>query len=83
MSHTQESNDGDGKPWTRFVFNNEALLDEEGAVPDGPGFEGSGQAGLGAFDFRQHRSVQPALPAEDAHEVCPPSICNGSCLISQ
>ena len=72
MSHPQESSDADGKPWTRFVFNNEALLDEEGAVPDGPGFEGSGQAGLGAFDFRQHRSVQPALPAEDAHEVCPP-----------
>ncbi len=70
MSHAQEPNGANGKPWTRFVFNNAALLDEEGAVPDGPGFEGSGQAGLGAFDFRQHRSVQPALPAEDAHEVC-------------
>ncbi len=54
------------------MFNNEALLDEEGAVPDSPGLEGSGQAGLGAFDFRQHRSVQLAKPAEDAHEVCPP-----------
>ncbi|KAL0043427.1 hypothetical protein WJX79_004474 [Trebouxia sp. C0005] len=66
---SKEPNDADGKPWTRFVFNNEALLDEEGAVPEGPGFEGSGQAALGAFDFRQHRSVQPALPAEDAHEA--------------
>ncbi|DBB18474.1 TPA: hypothetical protein ACH3X3_000117 [Trebouxia sp. C0006] len=66
---SKEPNGANGKPWTRFVFNNAALLDEEGAVPDGPGFEGSGQAGLGAFDFRQHRSVQPALPAEDAHEA--------------
>ncbi|KAL0021144.1 hypothetical protein WJX77_004692 [Trebouxia sp. C0004] len=66
---SKEPNAADGKPWTRFVFNNEALLDEEGAVPDGPGHEGSGQAGLGAFDFRQHWSVQSARPAEDAHEA--------------
>ena len=59
----------DGKPWTRFVFNTEALLEEEGAAPDGPAEEGKGSAGLGAFDFRQHRSQQIGKPAEDAHEV--------------
>lgn len=59
----------DGKPWTRFVFNNEALLEEEGAAPDSPADEGKGPVGLGAFDFRPHRSQQIGKPAEDAHEV--------------
>ena len=59
----------DGKPWTRFVFNTEALLEEEGAAPDGPAEEGKGSVGLGAFDFRQHRSQQIGKPAEGAHEV--------------
>lgn len=59
----------DGKPWTRFVFNNEALLEEEGAAPDSPAVEGKGPVELGAFDFRPHRSQQIGKPAEDAHEV--------------
>ena len=59
----------DGKPWTRFVFNSEALLEEEGAAPDIPAEEAKGSAGLGAFDFRPHRSQQIGKPAEDAHEV--------------
>lgn len=59
----------DGKPWTRFVFNNEALLAEEGAAPGSPAEEGKGPVGLGAFDFRPHRSQQIGKPAEDAHEV--------------
>ena len=67
--YVQDPSSAEGKPWTRFVFNTEALLEEEGAAPDSPGLEGRGQAGLGAFDFRQHRSVKPAQPAEDAHEV--------------
>lgn len=65
----QEIPSQDGKPWTRFVFNSEALLEEEGAAPDGPAEEGKGSAGLGAFDFRPHRSQQIGKPAEDAHEV--------------
>ncbi|KAL3135050.1 hypothetical protein ABBQ32_007996 [Trebouxia sp. C0010 RCD-2024] len=59
----------DGQPWTRFVFNKEALLEEEGAAPDGPDQEGQGPAGLGAFDFRPHRSAKIGKPAEDAHEA--------------
>ncbi|KAL3162699.1 hypothetical protein ABBQ38_008740 [Trebouxia sp. C0009 RCD-2024] len=59
----------DGQPWTRFVFNKEALLEEEGAAPDGPDLEGQGPAGLGAFDFRPHRSAKIGKPAEDAHEA--------------
>lgn len=65
----QDVHSQDGQPWTRFVFNSEALLEEEGAAPDGPAEEGKGSAGLGAFDFRPHRSRQIGKPAEDAHEV--------------
>lgn len=64
----------DGKPWTRFVFNNDALLEEEGAAPSSPGADDSKQAGLGAFDFRPHRvatAADPAKSAEQAHEVMP------------
>ena len=49
------------------MFNNQALLEEEGAAPD----QGAGApVGLGAFDFRTHRSAQIGKPGEDAHEVC-------------
>jgi len=65
----QEPASQDRKPWTRFVFNNDALLEEEGAAGDSPSLEGNGQAGLGAFDFRQHRAAKPGKSAEDAHEV--------------
>ena len=49
------------------MFNTQALLEEEGATPD----QGSGApVGLGAFDFRTHRSAQIGKLGEDAHEVC-------------
>ena len=69
----QEQPSAEGKPWTRFVFNNDALLEEEGAVPSSPGAEDNKPVGLGAFDFRPHRSLKPeaggAKAAEQAHEV--------------
>lgn len=62
----KDESHNDGKPWTRFVFNNQALLEEEGAAPD----QGAGApVGLGAFDFRTHRSAQIGKPGEDAHEA--------------
>lgn len=69
----QEKPSDDSKPWTRFVFNNDALLEEEGAVPSSPGADDSKPVGLGAFDFRPHRAVakatEPSRSAEQAHEV--------------
>ena len=70
--YVQDKPTEDGKPWTRFVFNNDALLEEEGAAPSSPGADDSKQAGLGAFDFRPHRSTKPqdsGRTAEQAHEV--------------
>ena len=71
----QETAKQDGRPWTRFVFNKDALLDEEGAAPDSSAIDGQGMAGLGAFDFRQHQSAKQDMTAkqgklaEEAHEV--------------
>ena len=69
----QEKPSDDSKPWTRFVFNNDALLEEEGAVPSSPGADDSKPVGLGAFDFRPHRAAakatEPSKSAEQAHEV--------------
>lgn len=78
----QDVTNQDGQPWTRFVFNKEALLEEEGAAPDGPDLEGQGPAGLGAFDFRPHRSAKIGKPAEDAHEVHSSEFAAVCCLIS-
>lgn len=79
----QDVSSQDGQPWTRFVFNKEALLEEEGAAPDGPDQEGQGPAGLGAFDFRPHRSAKIGKPAEDAHEVQSLQVGAVCCLISR
>ena len=65
----QDNSQATGEPWTRFVFNTDALLEEE-ADQGAAGATAGAQAGLGAFDFRQHRSAPPLKADDNAHEVC-------------
>ena len=48
----QDNSKADGQPWTRFVFNTDALLEEEANADDA-----GNDVGLGAFDFRQHNMM--------------------------
>lgn len=69
---SKDRTQSNGEPWTRFVFNTDALLEEE-AEQDEPGTTAGAttgaQAGLGAFDFRQHCSAQPHKADDSAHEA--------------
>ena len=60
----QDKSQADGQPWTRFVFNTDALLEEEAIADDA-----SNDVGFGAFDFRQHKPAHPCKADENAHEV--------------
>jgi hypothetical protein len=63
----QESCPSQGQ-WTRYVFNNQALLEEEGAVPDQAFSNGANAVSL-RVPAAQASQQQRVQSAQEAHEV--------------
>ncbi|KAK9909203.1 hypothetical protein WJX75_008669 [Coccomyxa subellipsoidea] len=68
LERTDKTGKDDRQQWTRFVFNKDALLDEEGAQPDNA-FGGGANAVSLKVPAAQARQNERILSAQEAHEA--------------
>ncbi|EIE25354.1 hypothetical protein COCSUDRAFT_40625 [Coccomyxa subellipsoidea C-169] len=69
LARTNKQDIDSRQQWTRFVFNKDALLDEEGAQP-GDAFGGGANAVSLKVPAAQARQEERILSAQEAHEAC-------------
>ncbi|KAK9854814.1 hypothetical protein WJX84_008475, partial [Apatococcus fuscideae] len=70
QQNRQQGGSASGEPWTRYVFSQDALLEEEGAVPEDAGSNGSeGPDGISLHAMpHQARAAPAGLDSHAAHE---------------